>query len=214
MTPFHLHALAAAWSLHTARQALADLAAAEAAQIAAERLEAAEPLRSPVWGSRHASGGHGDPVSTLLLAADRPARVNRWQEMADRATAKLGWLADQLREDTGLDPLARIMAALGHAQPGTAAAIHRHLADEDAWIRNATGAAPQREPLPGVECPHCGERQLYVQTAGPVDAWTVICATARLCVGEGCPCGMPGAVEGVAHIWPRTVVLGAVGGAR
>ncbi|MCM0673181.1 hypothetical protein NCC78_00315 [Micromonospora phytophila] len=50
-------------------------------------------------------------------------------------------------------------------------------------------------------------------------SWTVVCATNRLCAGvglvegEGCPCGMPGAVEGVAHIWPHPLVLGAVAGA-
>lgn len=82
---------------------------------------------------------------------------------------------------------------------------------------------PDRRPLPGVECPACRHRLVYTQTAGPEEAWTVVCAAECRCRGVSddpkhadrrCPCGMPGAVEGVAHIWPRAAVIGAVGGAR
>ncbi|RKN38487.1 hypothetical protein D7223_31160 [Micromonospora endolithica] len=134
--------------------------------------------------------------------------------MLHRSTAKLRWLADQLpTAPAGPDPWWRLYDALPRLQPGTAALIARHLADEDRWIREAVGVGPDRAPLPGVPCPHCGERQLVVQTAGPVDAWTVVCATGRLCTGGGCPCGMPGAVEGVPHIWRRADAIGAVAGA-
>ncbi|MFI6266142.1 hypothetical protein [Micromonospora sp. NPDC051006] len=207
MTPHHLHATAAAWSLHTARLRLADLARDEAAQIAAEAMEAPSLLRSPIWGSRHAHGGHGDPTPGMVAVDDRPPRRNRWAEMVERVDAKLDWLACQLGDTVGFDPLSRVLTAIVRLQPGTVRLVAQHLADEDTWIRNAVGLAPARELLPGVDCPHCGERQLYVQTAGPIERWTVICATGRLCMGQGCPCGMPGAVEGVAHIWPRAAVL-------
>ena len=70
-------------------------------------------------------------------------------------------------------------------------------------------AAPTRAG--GVARPRCATRALTVNCAGPVDGWTVTCVC--LCVGAGCPCGMAGAVEGVAHIWPRSSVIGAVAGA-
>ncbi|MBM0275344.1 hypothetical protein [Micromonospora tarensis] len=213
--PHHLHATAAAWSLQAARGRLADYAADEAAHIAAEALEVPSVLRSTVYGGRHASGGHSDPTVGMLAVADRPDRRNRWAEMAERCTGKLCWLVGQLPGtiDTA-DPIAVILSRIPQLQPGTARTVAQHLADEDAWVRQALGVRPDRAHLDGVDCPHCGERQLVVQTAGPVDAWTVVCATGRPCTGQGCPCGMPGAVEGVAHIWWRADVIGAVGGAR
>ncbi|MGC4769218.1 hypothetical protein ACLQ25_09585 [Micromonospora sp. DT44] len=208
MTPHHLHATAAAWSLQAARGHLTDLAAEEAAQINAEAREVPSLLHSPVYGSPHASGGHSDPTPGMIGIADRPERRNRWAEMGERLDGKLDWIAETLRLPYGLDDgLTRIIEAIAAMQPGTAAVVVKHLQDEDRWIREAVGVGPDHAPLAGVPCPHCGERQLYVQQAGPLDAWTVVCATGRLCVGAGCPCGMPGAVEGVAHIWPRSAVL-------
>ncbi|TDC81886.1 hypothetical protein E1193_13360 [Micromonospora sp. KC606] len=212
-SPHHLAATAAGWSLHMARTRLQLLAEEEAAQITAEQLEAPEALRSPAWGRRHALGGHGDPTPSMVATADRPPRLNRWALLLARADRRITGVAAMLRLD-GPDPLRLILDATPRALPGTAALVARHLADEDTWIRNAIGTGPARAPLPGIACPHCGERQLYVQTAGPVDAWTVVCATGRLCIGQGCPCGMPGAVEGVAHVWPRSVVISAIADAR
>ncbi|MBM0203248.1 hypothetical protein JNW90_09090 [Micromonospora sp. STR1s_5] len=215
--PHHLHATAAALSLGAARGRLATLATEEAAQIAAEALEVPSVLRSTVYGGRHASGGHSDPTVGILAVADRPQRRNRWAEMAQRLDGKLRWLADQIpgpaMTDPSWDPLDRLILTVPFLQPGTARDVTRHLLDEETWVREAIRRPRPTELLPGVACPHCGERQLMVQTAGPVDAWTVVCATGRLCTGQGCGCGMPGAVEGVAHIWWRKDVIGAVAGA-
>jgi len=210
VTPHHLHAAAAAWSLQAARGHLAVYAAEEAAQINAEAMEVPSVLRSTVYGSRTGSGGHSDPTPGMVGIADRPERRNRWAEMGERAERRITGIASMLRIDGVRDPLACILAVLPNTQPGTAAVLAKHLADEDRWIREAIGVGRTYAPILGEPCPHCGERQLVVQTAGPVDAWTVVCATGRLCVGVGCPCGMPGAVEGVAHIWPRAAVIGAV----
>ncbi|MFE7868828.1 hypothetical protein ACFUYE_00550 [Micromonospora humida] len=228
MTPHHLHATAAAWSLADARQHLAQLADDEAAQIAAEAREEPALLRSPVYRSRHASGSHSDPVGGMLATATRPDRRNRWAEMAERATGKLHWLAQQIDAPgagLGLDPITLVLSALPMLQPGTTAVVAKHLRDEDRWVREAIGIAPDRAPLHGPippACPACRARNLHVQTAGPQSAWTVVCDGSRepdggphrpcLCTGTGCPCGMDGAVEGVAHIWPRDAVLGAVAG--
>ncbi|RGC68437.1 hypothetical protein C5N14_13705 [Micromonospora sp. MW-13] len=212
MTPHHLHALAALHSVGPARARLAQLVRAETRQATAKLLAAAPALRSPNYGTRTSVGDHGDPTGGLVLD-ERPVRDTTWAELDHRLTGKLGWLADTIRATPGPDPWWRIYDALPRLQPGTARVVHRHLVDEDTWVRAAVGLGPDREPLPGVACPHCGERQLVVQTAGPVDAWTVVCATGRLCTGQGCPCGMEGAVEGAAHIWPRAAVIGAVAGA-
>ncbi|MEU5668969.1 hypothetical protein ABZ749_01100 [Micromonospora sp. NPDC047753] len=212
MTPHHLHATAAAWSLHTARISLAVWLDREAAHNGAQLLDAAAVLRSPTWGTRHGVGGHGDPTGGLLTAAPRWTRETRWAEVAERLEGRIAWLANQVAP--GAAPaLGRLIVRIPTLAAGTARVVAQHLADEDAWIRDLLGDPPARVALLGVDCPHCGERQLYVQTAGPVDAWTVVCATRRLCTGQGCPCGMPGAVEGVAHIWPRDAVIGAVAGA-
>ncbi|MFI1197721.1 hypothetical protein ACH4T9_31295 [Micromonospora sp. NPDC020750] len=212
MTPFHHHARTALHSVRAAQARLAQLARAETRQATDELLAAAPALRSPSYGTRHSSGDHGDPTGVLVLDT-RPTRDTTWAELDHRLTGKLGWLADMIRATPGPDPWWRIHDALPRLQPGTARIVWQHLVDEDTWVRAAVGLAPARQPLPGVPCPQCGERQLVVQTAGPVEAWTVVCATGRLCVGQGCPCGMPGAVEGVQHIWPRDAVLGAVAGA-
>ncbi|RLK13307.1 hypothetical protein DER29_4324 [Micromonospora sp. M71_S20] len=226
-SPHHLHAVAAAWSLQAARHHLHHLADEEAQQIAAEQLEAPALLQSPAWGRRHALGGHGDPTPGMVVIATdpRPARRNRWAEMHGRLDRKLTWLANAVfASPPHADALDRLQSCIPDLQPGTAALVHRHLADEDQWVRDALGIDPARALLPGnPECPACGARALEVQTAGPVDAWTVVCAGTRqpgggphnpcLCTGQGCPCGMPSAVEGVAHIWPRGVVLGGVAGA-
>lgn len=217
MTPHHLHALAAAWSLRDAIGRLVTLAEDEAVQILAECLEASDGLRSPTWGTRRASGGHSDPVSGLLLASERTERINRWATLSERAERRLSGIAGMLGAPAGMGPLGHIFAAIPQLQPGTVAVVAKHLQDEDRWVREAIGVASLRVPLVGTDCPACRHRNLLVQAEGPRDVWTVVCAgrwengehNPCLCTGQGCPCGTPGAVEGVAHIWPRNAVLGA-----
>jgi hypothetical protein len=218
--PHRLHATAAGWSLHRSREQLTQAAADEAAQIAAEirtaRLEPAGGLRSTVYGSRHASGGHSDPVSRLLLLGVRPPRINRPALLASRTTETLVWLARTLDVPgltTGLDPLALLMSAVPLLPPARSATLTRWLADLDDRIRTALALTADRQLIPGVDCPACQVRRLYVQTAAPVDVQTVICSAGCLCTGTDCPCGMPVRAVGVAHIWPRNAVVGAVAGA-
>lgn len=211
MTPHHLWALAAAYAVRDARTRLDQLATLDHRRAVDHHLQAAASLRSPTYGTRHAVGGHGDPTGALLLDA-RPTRDTTWADLYRRSTDRIDWLASTLRCDQG-PTVGRILAAIPTLPAGTARIVARHLVDEDVWVRAAVRLAPATTPLPGVPCPHCGERQLVVLTAGPTEVWTVVCATGRPCTGRGCPCEMPGAVEGVAHIWPRADVLGAVAGA-
>lgn len=214
MTPHHLAATAAAWSLHQAYGTLTARATAEALQRG-ETLIAAGPVPSRWYGTRRSVGSHADPVSATLTL-DRPApRGESWVELLRRLDRKLAWCADMVyASPPDAAPLDRILSEIPGLLPATARLVALHLADEDRWVRALPGDWPaNREPLPGVDCPHCGERQLMVQCAGPVEVWTVVCATGRPCVGPGCGCGMAGAAEGAPHIWRRADVIGAVAGA-
>ncbi|TBL44266.1 hypothetical protein EYA84_02150 [Verrucosispora sp. SN26_14.1] len=211
MTPHHWHATAAAWALHQARGTLTTRAEAERRVIVAELLEPPSVLRSPVWGRRGALGGHSDPTTTALIDAERPARRNRYAELAADITTRLALPAGHLPGDG--DPLDRITTAIPAMLPGTAAATTTLLVRLDDRIRRELRMGPARRLLTGRECPACRHRLVYEQTLGPTDAWTVVCGADCRCTGVGCRCGQPGAVEGVPHIWPRAAVIGAVAGA-
>ncbi|TCB97564.1 hypothetical protein E0H26_11640 [Micromonospora zingiberis] len=214
LTPHHWHATAAAWSLHHTRGALVRRAT-DAALQRGEALIAAGPISSPTYGTRHAVGGHGDPVSATLTLDHTPPSVGSWGELISRLDGRLGWLARQVGGTPRVvRPLERVIDVIPRLAPGTARVVHRHLVDELAWVSALPiDWTPVRRPLTGVDCPACATRQLTVQCAGPVDAWTVVCVCR--CTGVGCRCGVVGAVEGVPHIWRRADVIGAVaGGAR
>ena len=209
----HPHVLwcrAAAWSLNSAMGALWAAAEEEAKAIAAELAEgASDGLRSTVYGARGGSGGHGDPAATAALHGVTPyPRPNRFAQLHASITDTLGWLANTLTAPERPEPLGRLMALLPHLQPGTAATVTRWLEENDRRARDTTGLRPHLWALPGApECPRCGQRALYVQTAAPSPDWTVICRTGCVCTGQGCPCRMPVRVEGVAHIWDRSAPL-------
>ncbi|XTZ17063.1 hypothetical protein ACQSSU_06700 [Micromonospora echinospora] len=207
-SPHHHHATRVAWALHTALARLTELVAIETRRRGDHYLAAADRLRSPVYGVRHTTGDHADPVSGILTAPQPSGHTSGWVELSRRATDRLEWIARQFRAEPGRAALDAIHHRIPHLLPGTAALLHRHLADEDAWIRTACRLEPAGMPLVGVPCPRCSVRGLTVHTDGPQDAWTVTCTC--LCVGQGCTCQMDGAVEGVQHIWPRADVLDAV----
>lgn len=206
--PIHLHATAAIWSLHIARTTLSSHVHHEATHHGSEGPLAAAPLlRSPLWGTRHALGDHGDPVATVLLTNDEPQEAT-WANLAHRLARRLAWLADQTGADPGPDPLARIRTALPRLQPGTVAIVVRHLQDEDRWIRGALRLDPAGELLPGTECPVCGARPLRLLPTGR-HSGVVVCGDGCRCIGQGCRCRMPVQVKGVAHIWTSATVAQA-----
>jgi len=224
LSPYGWHALAAAHSLHDARVLLAIHVDREARHNTSSLRDAAPLLRSPIWGVRHASGGHGDPTSAILTLERGPARVTTWADISRRLDGRLTWLAQQIRATVAEDPWWAVYETLPRLLPGTAAVVARHLADDDAWVRSrdvldlpAAVVPLPGEPVPPA-CPACRQRNLHIQQTGPIEAWTVVCAgewrdgrhNPCLCVGAGCGCGMEVAVEGVAHIWPRAAVLAGV----
>ncbi|WKU03735.1 hypothetical protein [Micromonospora sp. HUAS LYJ1] len=207
MTPHYLHARAATLSLEFALDQLGAQAELEARAIRAEQAAVREPLRSASWGRRTALGGHGDPTGDAVLTARAGARPNRYANLHHDVLERLAAVAHHLPPTGGINPLHRVQVAIPGMQPGTAATLTTLLSKLDERVRRELRIGPDREPLPGVECPACRHRLVYVQIAGPEHAWTVVCGKPCRCVGQGCRCEQPGAVEGPVHIWPRSEVL-------
>ncbi|MEU7590695.1 hypothetical protein AB0A95_30940 [Micromonospora sp. NPDC049230] len=218
-SPHHLHATAATWSLGAALTTLHATAAIEARAIRAQVATAAEPLRSPSWGRRYALGGHGDPTGDAINATrSARARPNRYELLHADVQEQLLTVAHHLPHPEHINPLGRIRASIPGMQPGTAAGTTRLLDRLDERVRRILRLRPALERLPDVTCPACRRRLVYVQTAAPLDEQTVICGRGCRCTGvgldgQGCACGTAYRVEGVAHIWLRSDVLGAVAGA-
>ncbi|MFI6228897.1 hypothetical protein ACIBCR_16460 [Micromonospora echinospora] len=206
-SPHHLHATAAAHSLDAALHQLDHQADLEARAIRAEQAAAREPLRSASWGRRTALGGHGDPTGDAALTARTGGRPNRYAELASSTLDRLNAVAQHLPPVDGGEALYRIQTAIPGMSPGTAAGTTTLLLRLDERVRRELRIGPDRQPLTGVACPACRHRLVYVQTAGPEHAWTVVCAKPCHCVGQGCRCGQKDAVEGPVHIWPRDQVL-------
>ncbi|WP_018254008.1 hypothetical protein [Salinispora mooreana] len=207
-SPHHLHATAAAWSIHTARQHLNALATTEARHRGDTLTAAAPILRSPIHGTIHPIGGHADPVATLT--ADRPPpRIQTWAQRTRCLHDRLTWLAGMYRLPAGRDPLERILTALpGLGLPPRALGLLAvHLADEDELARGWIDQPPYRQRIPG-DCPGCRRRSLEATTVGPAAARTVVCSADCRHTPD---CRCPGGLEGVRHIWPRDTALGVVG---
>ncbi|GLY21679.1 hypothetical protein [Micromonospora sp. NBRC 101691] len=205
--PHRLHATAAAHSLDAALRQLHHQADAEARAIREEQAAAREPLRSASWGRRTALGGHGDPTGDAVLTARTGGRPNRYANLVHDVDERLTAVARHLPATVIGRPLTRLLSAIPGMSPGTAAITTTLLVKLDERVRRELRIGPDRKPLTGVECPACRHRLVYVQTAGPEDVWTVVCAKPCHCTGVGCRCGQKDAVEGPVHIWPRDQVL-------
>lgn len=206
MHPHQLHATAALWSLRAARRRLHDRASRYG--TLGPNLDAADTLRSPRYGTRGGSGGHSDPVAAALLTAVTRTGADRLEQLADRTTGTLTWLARKLNAAGPGDPLGRLLAAVPDLRPAPAAHLQRWILEADHDVRKALGINADRQPLPGARCPSCGLRRLEAQTSADNRAhWTVICTAGEVCAGNACTCGMPVKAAGVTHIWDATSSL-------
>ena len=204
MTPHHLHALAAAWSLAAALTAL-EARAREAAQDAIAGDNTGDvSIPSQVFGRRHALGGHGDPTAATALAAWAPGAPEPRARLLGDLMRELDRLAAHLPGAPGQDPLARITAAVPSMRPHIAARTGQALAHLDGQARRQLQMPPDLTAVDAL-CPACRMRTLYA-----TGRWVVCRATGCACTGDGCPCGMPVRAEGAGHIWPRDIVLSAV----
>lgn len=168
MTHQHQHQLHASAALHSLRAALAVLdhrADDEYRAIATERAAAADPLKSPTFGRRHALGGHGDPTGDAILTIGT-TRTNRWAELEHTVHSQLAGVAQHLPAAAG-SPLDRIAAGLP-AMSGTAAAATRRLLDRiDSRIRRLLHEPDDRQLLSRVRCPACDTVALVLRTSAP-----------------------------------------------
>ncbi len=177
VSPEHLRAGAALWSLRAALTLLRDREAAEDRAIADERAAAADPLKSPLYGSRRALGGHGDPTSEALLLLREPRRDNRFTTLREEVQGQLADVACHLPDPGGATSMGRIRAALP-AMSKTAAEAVWTLADRiDGRIRRLLDEPADRQWLPRVKCRLCGAVSLMMRLAPPREARVVECTT-------------------------------------
>ncbi|MEW2474631.1 hypothetical protein AB0875_12650 [Micromonospora gifhornensis] len=214
MTPHHLAATAAGYCLADSLAAL-EMWAMEAVREALVGTSSIRDngLRSPIWGGRHALGGHGDPTATTALGAWAPGGPNPHAALLGDILRQLDQAAGHLPGAPGMDPLTRIRQAIPAMSVLAATRTAEALEHLDGTVRRRLGAPSPWRHLSGRECPACQGRLLFELACAPGDR-PVVCRDDCRCVGPGCGCGMPGAVEGAPHIWRRADVIGAVGGVR
>lgn len=208
MHPHILHALAAAASLEVAlvaleqraREALAD---AEAGNTTARDIS----IPSQSYGCRRQLGGHGDPTANTAIGAWAPGGPNPDAALLGDLMRQLDEMARHLPGAPGQDPLTRIRQAIPSMRPHVAARTAQALDHLDGQARRKLQMPPDLTATSGA-CPACRTRGVLYATG----SWVVCRATGCVCAGDSCGCGMPVRVEGVAHIWRRDVVLGAVAG--
>lgn len=215
--PNTLHAQAAAASLADALRTL-EARALEAARDAEAGSTAARDISIPsqVFGRRTSLGGHGDPTAAIALGAWAPGHPNPDAALLGDMMRQLDQLAGHLPGAPGMDPVTRIRQAIPGMRPHIAARTTQALQHLDGQVRRRLELPPALAPLPGnPPCPVCRLQMLQVHTTDP--ARPVVCTADCYCRGEQCECRMPGAVEGVQHIWlPEqlaALTAGAVAGA-
>jgi hypothetical protein len=176
LTPEHLRAGATLWSLRASLTMLRDRAALEARVIADERAAIADPLKSVIWGSRRALGGHGDPTSEALLALGDPPRANRYDTVAEEVDGQLAEVARHL-PPAGHDSLTRIEMAVPAMSKAAAQATWRLLDRLDGRIRRGMDEPYDRQFIPRVRCPWCDAVSLLMRLAPPRPLRVVECTT-------------------------------------
>lgn len=173
--PTQLRATAALWSLRAALAALDNRTADEARAIIGEQAAAADPLKSPLWGRRHALGGHGDPTGDAVLTLG-PARSNRWAVLADEVQDQLAGVARELPPASTTD-LDRFAAAIPAMSPTAATATRKLLDRIDSRIRRLLHEPSDRQLVPRIRCPACDAVGLAIRTSAPLAQQVVECIT-------------------------------------
>lgn len=177
LTPEQLRAGAVLWSLRASLALLAEREAAEARAITDERVAAADPLKSPIWGSRRGSGGHSDPVGDALLVLREQPRGNHYSDLLTEIEGQLFSVARHLPSEAGHEPLDWVEAALP-TMSKTAAMKTWALADRiDGRIRRILREPADRQFVPRVRCRDCQAVSLLMRMAPPQDLRVVECTT-------------------------------------
>jgi hypothetical protein len=132
-------------------------------------------LRAWAPSDRRGGGGHAGLADVVA----RPARRDLRAEVA----GTMAWLFPHGLTDAEIEnPSARTISALPW------------IVELDTKVRTALRIGDGHEPMPGVECPACGQRT--------VSRWYGIMTCPCECGGRGCMCAMPGQEYGAVHAWP------------
>ncbi|MFI5833198.1 hypothetical protein ACIA5A_05925 [Micromonospora sp. NPDC051300] len=165
-------------------------------------------IRSPVYGTRTSSGGHGDPTGDHIAAdVDHHTNTARTIDEVRANVDQAWWLLASATRDTPMPtgPALAVMSRLIPAcDPATAHEVTGYLDRADRALRRTLRLGDDHWPIPeNPACPACGVRMLRARTSNPDSAqWPVICAAGCLCIGETCPCGMDVRQKRTVHIWP------------
>lgn len=174
-TPEHLRAGSVLWSLRASLGMLYERDAVEARAITDERAAAADPLKSPIWGTRRALGGHSDPTSDALLALREP-RSNPYNDLIAQIEGQLSDVAQHL-PPAGHDSLGRIEAAIPAMSKTAAKATWDLLYRIDSRIRRLLNEPIDRKFIPRVRCPWCDAVSLLMRLSPPQRQRVVECTT-------------------------------------
>lgn len=204
--PHQLHALAALWSVHRAWTELRHARRAAASAAAEDDDRGTLQAWRPGVGRRGAPAG--DQLAGAALGSATTATAGHYQQLAERVRldiAQTVWLAASELGHTpaGATMVEQLAGSIPQLGVRTCRDITSWLTGTDRAIRRALDLPPDLRRLPGnPACPVCTVRMLRVQASADDTAqWTVVCTVPCRCSGEGCPCGMPVRVRGVAHIW-------------
>ncbi|MFI5895704.1 hypothetical protein ACIA5D_36975 [Actinoplanes sp. NPDC051513] len=171
---------AAAAALRATSALLEERQADEATAIRAGRAAAADPLKSPSFGRRHALGGHGDPTAGAIDTISSPPRPNPYARLETEIREQLHNVAKHLPLPGRLGDVYRIHQAFPGTSPAADACrlfldrldgrISRMLvvqADRQLVPRvpgDTAGLSMRRAPDPAervVECVTCGAAWLW-----------------------------------------------------
>lgn len=202
--PQHLHALAA---LHSLAAAWPHLQRAVRAARAAGADDADRGTLQAWRPNSGGSGGSGPARSAVLDAVARPGNgIHPVLRAAANVEGGILWAAGEVRarRPDVRATLRALAERLPQLPPRSAAGVARHLVDADRLARRWANLPPDdHEPLPGVDCPGCGVRDLAWRMSAPPELRVVVCGAGCLCAGVGCGCGMGVREAEVPHVWTR-----------
>jgi hypothetical protein len=200
MTPQHLHATAALWSLRAVWPLLAQ-AAQRASGALGDDLGTVQAWRP---GSGVHSGPAGDQILDAILRSGGSG-ANPYAERLARSGETIEWLSRHLVPPSPAtlgEALRELTAAVPTLRPGTAMNLALHIGIEDRAVRRLLGERDDRREVPELRCPHCRTAgSLALRVSAPREHRTVVCTAGCACDGPGCGCGMATEVRDVAHIW-------------
>lgn len=161
MHPHLLHCRAALWSL---KRAMERLDAARAAGVDEDR----GTLRA--WAPSD-GGGRASGVRSLADVVELDAGIEgkSFLELkSESAMSKWSWLFGLRTPDQMIEMMDRVPSS-------TAEKWLPWVEEVDRDVRAVLRMGDDREPMPGVDCPDCGQRRLSRRMSAPADQRVIVC---------------------------------------